>query len=148
MSDANVQLWEIEVTEEEFQRGNQEVINEFRANGGKVGGPYESSNLLLLTTTGARSGKRHTVPLAYFDEGERILISSLVDMKYPSWLYNLRANPIVTIEIGTETVEATASEATGDEYAHLWEWVKPLSPWIAEHQKTTKLTIPLVLLQR
>ena len=148
MTESDIKPWEIEVTEEEFQRGNQELVAEFRANGGKVGGMYESANLLLLTTTGARTGNRHTVPLGYHEEGGRILFSSLVDTKYPSWLYNLRANPTVTIELGTETFEATATEATGAEYDRLWEWLKQRAPFIAEHQQTTKLTSPIVTLQR
>lgn len=150
MSESDRKPWEVEVpqTEEEFKRGNDELIAEFRANGGKVGGMYEGSDLLLLTTTGARTGRRHTVALGYQDEGERLLVSSLVDEKYPAWLYNLRANPTVTIERGTETFEATATEATGAERERLWDWMIVAWPWVAEHQQTTKLQIPIVTLRR
>jgi deazaflavin-dependent oxidoreductase (nitroreductase family) len=148
MSASELKPWEIEVTEEEFQRGTLAVIEEFRANGGEVGGMYEGANLLLLTTTGARTGQRHTVPLAYYTEGERLIISSLVDTKYPSWLYNLRANPTVTVERGDETFEATATEQTGADYRRLWDWLVAQSDYLAEHQRTTALTIPIVALHR
>lgn len=149
MSEADIKPWEITVeTEQEFKEGNDRVIEEFRANGGKVGGPYEGADLLLLTTTGARSGKRHTVPLAYQAEGERLIVSSLVEKAYPAWYHNLVAHPAVTVERGTQTFDATATVATGEERERLWAWVTRQWPWVAEHQATTPLQIPLVVLQR
>ena len=148
MSGEDLKPWEHEVSAEEFKRGNEELIAEFRANGGKVGGDYAGSDLLLLTTTGARSGKRHTVALACQSEGPHLIISSLVDERYPDWLYNLRANPGVTVERGTETFAATATVAAGAEREQLWTFINERWPWVAEHQRTTKLQLPIVVLAR
>ena len=148
MNEGDLKPWEHVVTEEEFRVGNNRIIEEFRANGGKVGGDYEGSNLLLLTTIGARSGRRHTVPLAYQAHGSRLIISSLVETAYPDWYHNLRANPTVSIELGTEVFEATATITSGEERARLWDTVIESWPWLVDHQKTTSLQIPLVVLQR
>lgn len=148
MSGTDVRPWEREVTPEEFQEGNRQVIAEFRANGGKVGGDYEWADLLLLTTTGARSGRAHTVPLAYMVEGGRIVVSSLVETAYPAWYHNLRANPAVTLEIGADSFGATATVAEGAERARLWAWVEREWPLLVEHQATTALPVPLVVLGR
>src|SRR5262245_44269950 len=96
---------------------NQRVIEEFRANGGKVGGPWEGAHLLLLTATGARSGQRRTYPLAYLPDSDRLVIFATKggSPTNPAWYHNLRAHPEVTVEAGTETFEATAVEVTGEE---------------------------------
>jgi deazaflavin-dependent oxidoreductase (nitroreductase family) len=149
MTEKELMPWEMPVaSEEEFQEGNRQVVEEFRANGGKVGGMYEGSNLLLLTTTGRRSGKRHTIPLAYHTDDERLIVSSLVEEAYPDWYHNLRANPAVAVELGTESFSATARVATGDEWERLWSWMIERNPWLADHQRTTRLQIPLVIIQR
>ena len=149
MSAEDVKPWERPIeSAEEFNRGNDELIAEFRANGGNVGGDYEGSDLLLLTTIGSRTGRQHTVALAYQAHGERLIISSLVEAAYPHWYHNLRANPRVTIERGTETFAATAAVATGEEYSRLWDWLIQSWPWVADHQQTTKLQIPIVIVER
>jgi deazaflavin-dependent oxidoreductase (nitroreductase family) len=135
-------------TEESIKAWNGGVIEEFRANGGKAGGPYAGGDLLLLTTTGARSGRRHTVPLSYLAEGERLIVSSLLGAAYPAWYHNLMANPDVTVELGAETFDATATVAAGKERERLWAWVTERWPLLADHQATTPLQIPLVGLRR
>lgn len=151
MSDvAEPMPWErTDWTGQEFRQWNAGIVDEFRANAGKVGGAYDGADLLLLTTTGARTGNRHTVPLAYQTERGRLIVSSLADTAYPAWYHNLKANPTVTVELGTLTFEATATAVTaGAEREHLWEWV--LREWalLAEHQQTTQLQVPLVVLER
>jgi deazaflavin-dependent oxidoreductase (nitroreductase family) len=149
MSDANAEPWNrTDWTDQSIKSWNTGVIEEFRANSGKVGGPYAGGDLLLLTTTGARSGKRHTVPLSYLTEGTRLLVSSLLGAAYPAWYHNLRANPAVTVELGAETFDTTATVITGEEHEHLWAWVTQQWPLLIEAQATTSLQLPLVSLQR
>src|SRR5947209_5369720 len=96
---------------------NQAVVDEFRANGGKVGGMWEGRPLLLLTTTGAKTGRRHTTPLMYNTDGDRLLVFATKGgaPNHPSWYHNLVANPTVTVEHGGETFEARAVPITGGE---------------------------------
>lgn len=149
MSDEDVRPWERPIeSAEEFKRGNDELIAEFRANGGKVGGDYEGADLLLLTTIGSRSGKPHTVALAYQADGDRPVITSLVETAYPHWYTNLRANPNVTVDLGTVSFAAIATVATGEERERLWTWMNEAAPFLAEHQQTTALEMPLVVLHR
>jgi deazaflavin-dependent oxidoreductase (nitroreductase family) len=149
MSGEDLKPWERPIeSAEEFKAGNDAVIAEFRANGGRVGGDYEGSDLMLLTTTGARTGRSHTVALGYQAQGARLIVSSLVETAYPAWYHNLRAKPGVTVEVGTETFSATATVATGEERERLWEWMIQAWPWVADHQQTTKLQIPIVILER
>jgi hypothetical protein len=88
MSDVNAEPWNREWSEQGIKDWNTGIIQEFRENGGKVGGAYAGGDLLLLTTTGARSGKRHTVPLGYLTEGSRLIVSSLAVAAYPAWYHN------------------------------------------------------------
>ena len=96
---------------------NRNVVEEFRANGGKVGGPFEGGTLLLLHTTGAKSGQPRLSPLAYLDVDGKILIvgSYAGGPKDPAWVHNLRANPKARIEIGTDAYDVTARELPADE---------------------------------
>src|SRR5215210_5617877 len=96
---------------------NQNLIEEFRANDGKVGGRFEGRPVLLLTTTGAKSGRQFTIPLVYLQDGERRLIfaSKAGAPGHPDWYHNLVANPTVKVEVGTETYDARAVVITGDE---------------------------------
>jgi deazaflavin-dependent oxidoreductase (nitroreductase family) len=135
-------------TEDGIKDWNSQVIAEFRANGGKVGGAYEGGDLILLTTTGARSGKRHTVPLAFLADGERLVVSSFIEGKYPAWYHNLRATPAVTVERGAETFAATASIPAGEERERVWTWVTERWPMLIEHQAKATLPLPLVVFQR
>ena len=135
-------------TPEGIKQWNSQVIAEFRANGGKVGGAYEGGDLILLTTTGARSGKPHTVPLGFLADGDRLIVSSFIETNYPAWYHNLRANPAVTIERGTETFAATAAIPTGAERDQLWAYVTAQWPLLLDHQAKTTLALPLVVFHR
>src|SRR5580704_9390805 len=96
---------------------NQRIITEFRANQGKVGGQFAGAPLLLLTTTGAKSGRAITKPLVYTNDGNRIvLIASFAGApKNPAWFVNLVANPVATVELGSERFQAKATVTSGEE---------------------------------
>ncbi|RCG26883.1 nitroreductase family deazaflavin-dependent oxidoreductase [Sphaerisporangium album] len=130
---------------------NRQIIEEFRANGGRVGGPFEGGRLLLLTTTGARSGRPHTTPLAYLpDGGERTLViaSGGGAPKHPAWYHNLVADPRVTVEYGVFTVEARAIVLEGAERDRLFARAAEADPgWTAYQAKTTRV-LPVVALQQ
>jgi len=127
---------------------NQAVIEQFRANGGKVQGP---NHLLLLTTTGAKSGQPRTMPLAYSTDGDRLVIlaSKGGAPTNPDWYYNLLANPVVTVELGTETFQARATAVTdAQERERLYAQHAKLMPGFAEYQQKTTREIPVILLER
>jgi deazaflavin-dependent oxidoreductase (nitroreductase family) len=128
---------------------NDKIIEEFRANGGKVGGPFEGAPLLLLHTTGARSGQERVNPMMYRSDGDRLAVfasKSGADTN-PDWFHNLRANPSVTVEIGTETRTALARIAHPDERERLWSAQKKDYPGFAEYETKTKRQIPVVILE-
>lgn len=129
---------------------NQSVIDEFRANGGKVGGPFEGGDLLLLTTTGATSGAEHTVPLGYVRDGNLLLIvgSAGGAPRHPDWYHNLLAHPMVRVEIGTEVFGAVAVPAEGTRRDRLFEHVVRAAPGYADYQTHTTRTLPVVALER
>lgn len=129
---------------------NRKTIEEFRANAGKVSGVWEGKSLLLLTTTGARSGQRHTNPLVYLSDGDRLLIfaSKGGAPSHPDWYHNLLAHPEVTVEIGPETYEATATVLTGEERDRLFAKQAERSPQFAEYQRKTTRKIPVIALTR
>jgi deazaflavin-dependent oxidoreductase (nitroreductase family) len=129
---------------------NNDIIDEFRANDGKVGGPFENGNLLLLTTTGAKSGKSRVSPLAYFRvDGKLIIIGSFAGADFdPAWVHNLRANPGAHIEIGAEAYDVTTRELPPAERDELFEKVSAASPGFADYQAKTSRVIPLFELQR
>ncbi|MEE6168223.1 MULTISPECIES: nitroreductase family deazaflavin-dependent oxidoreductase [unclassified Mycolicibacterium] len=130
-----------------FNRG---VVEEFRANGGKVGGQFEGGDLLLLHTTGAKSGKARLTPLAYVTvEGKMLIVGSYAGApKDPAWVHNLRANPQVRIELGAETYDATARELPADERDATYPKLTELAPAFAEYQAKTSRAIPLFELVR
>jgi deazaflavin-dependent oxidoreductase (nitroreductase family) len=138
------------VNTEELHQFNQKIITEFRANGGKVGPPFEGSPMLLLTTTGARSGKQRVNPLVYTRDGERyvIIASKAGAPEHPHWFHNLVANPAVTIEVGTETFEARASVAQGGERERLYAAQAEQMPVFKEYAAKAGREIPVVLLER
>lgn len=129
---------------------NRNVVEEFRANGGKVGGPFEGGNLLLLHTTGAKSGKPRLSPLAYLTvDGKMLIVGSYAGApKDPAWVHNLRANPKVHIEVGTEAFDATARELPDAEREAAYPKIVEAAPVFAEYQSKTTRTIPLFELQR
>lgn len=123
---------------------NDDVIAEFRANAGQVGGDYVGYPLILLTTTGARSGAPRVVPLAPNYRGDRLYLSSFRQDRDPDWLRNIRAHPAVTIEIGTETRQARATILAGAEYDEFADWVRRNNRLLAEFQATIDRPVPLV----
>lgn len=127
---------------------NAPIIEEFRANGGRVGGMFEGTTLLLLHHTGVRSGREHVSPLAYLRDGERYVIfaSKAGAPTNPDWYHNLKAHPAVTIEVGTDTVPVVASEAAGEERDRLYQAQVERSPQFAEYQRKTERTIPVIVL--
>ncbi|MGW4770283.1 nitroreductase family deazaflavin-dependent oxidoreductase [Nocardia sp. NPDC004278] len=129
---------------------NKNIIEEFRTNNGKVGGPFEGKDLLLLTTTGAKSGLPRTNPTAYIRDGDRLVIiaSKGGAPGNPDWYHNLLANPKVKLEIGTETIEATATPITsGPERDRLYAAMVAAMPGFAEYETRTSRVIPVVALQ-
>ncbi|WP_351231134.1 nitroreductase/quinone reductase family protein [Streptomyces sp. NPDC002133] len=129
---------------------NQQIIDEFRANGGRVGGPFEGGRLLLLTTTGTRSGARHTTPVGYLpDGGERVLVIASAGgaPRHPDWFHNLVADPRVTVEAGVFTYEAEAVVLEGPERDRAFARAVEADPGWAEYQARTERVIPVVALQ-
>ena len=129
---------------------NRQTIEAFRASGGKVGGMWEGRPLLLLTTTGAKSGQRHTTPTMYLRDGDRLLIfaSKGGAPTNPAWYHNLVTHPQVTVEVGSETYEATATILTGEERDRLYARQAELYPQFGEYQTKTTRKIPVVALER
>jgi deazaflavin-dependent oxidoreductase (nitroreductase family) len=129
---------------------NQGVIKEFRANQGKVGGQMEGMPILLLTMTGAKSGRTLIRPLCYSRDGDRIvIIASYGGAPHnPPWYHNLIANPVVTVEVGTEKFKARAAEATGEERQRLFDGQARLMPFFNDYQKKTKRQLPVLTLTR
>jgi deazaflavin-dependent oxidoreductase (nitroreductase family) len=132
-------------SDEEFLAYNQGVISEFRANRGVVSQP--PFPLLLLTTTGARTGRPATVPLGYaVDDGGRVFViaSKAGAQKHPAWFHNLRANPSVTVELGDSSYQAQAVVTAGDERDRLYAKV---SDGASEYEKNTDRVFPVIVLE-
>ncbi|MFB1297297.1 nitroreductase family deazaflavin-dependent oxidoreductase [Mycobacterium sp. pW049] len=129
---------------------NRNIVEEFRANGGKVGGPFESATLLLLHTTGAKSGKSRLSPLAYLTIDDKMIIvgSYAGAPKHPAWVHNLRANPKAFIEVGTEAYDVDVRELPDDEREATYPKLTELAPVFAEYQANTTRAIPLFELTR
>ncbi len=131
---------------------NQQVVAEFRANGGHVGGPFEGRTLLLLHHRGAKTGIERVNPLAYqrlSDGAVAVFASKGGAARNPDWYHNLIANPDVTIEIGAETLRARARVAAGEERERIWERQKRDSSTFAEYEEKTKgiREIPVIVLE-
>lgn len=128
---------------------NKKVIEEFRANEGKVGGHFEGANLLILHTIGAKSGKERVNPLMYLPDDDRyvIIASKAGAPSNPDWYYNVVANPDVTIEVGTEELQAQASIADEPERSELYERMVAVAPGFDEYRQKTDRTIPVVILE-
>jgi deazaflavin-dependent oxidoreductase (nitroreductase family) len=127
---------------------NAKVIDEFRANGGRVGGSFESMPILLLHHTGAKSGVQRINPLAYHEDGERYVIfaSKGGAPANPAWYHNLKAHPDTTIEVGTQTLPVRASEATDGERDRLFNEQAERLPQFGEYAEKTSRTIPVIVL--
>jgi deazaflavin-dependent oxidoreductase (nitroreductase family) len=129
---------------------NTQIIEEFRANGGKVGGNFEHMPLVILHTRGVKSGLERETPVAYRPvEGDNIAVfaSYAGAPEHPAWYGNLVAHPDVTIEIGGETRRVRARVATGDERTRIWEAQKAEYPGFAEYEEKTDREIPVVVLE-
>jgi len=129
---------------------NAKVIAEFRANDGKVGGNFDGAPVLLLTTTGRRSGRSHTNPMMYLPVGPDLAVfaSKAGADTDPDWYLNLVAHPTVTVEVGTDTYEATATPVTGPERDSIYAEQASRYPGFAEYERKTTRVIPVVRLTR
>ncbi len=129
---------------------NQRIIDEFRANAGEVGGSFAGFTLLLLTTTGAKSGKQTVSPMACTEDGARLLVyaSAAGRPNNPAWYHNVVANPLVTVEYGTERFSARATVITGAERDRLWAEQVARAPGFGDYQRNTARVIPIVALER
>ena len=134
----------------DYNAFNRQLIEEFRANGGKVGGMFAGAPLLLLTTTGAKSGQQRVAPLAYTtDNGRLVVIASKGGAPtHPDWFHNLRANPEATVEVGTETFPVRATIPEGAERQRLFDQMAGQMPNFAEYQRNTTRKLPVVVLER
>ncbi len=129
---------------------NQGVISEFRANQGKVGGQLANMPVLLLTMTGAKSGRTLTRPLVYTTDGDRlVVIASFAGApNNPSWYHNLMANPVATVELGSERFRVRAAVTVGEERQRLFNRQAAQMPIFAEYQQKTTRQIPVLVLKR
>jgi deazaflavin-dependent oxidoreductase (nitroreductase family) len=127
---------------------NAKIIEEFRANEGRVGGIFQGTPLLLLHHAGAKSGKSRINPLAYqSDNGRYVVFASKGGAPTnPDWYHNLKAHPSVTVEVGTDTIDVVASEATGDERERLFRTQAERVPQFAEYEQKAERTIPVMVL--
>jgi deazaflavin-dependent oxidoreductase (nitroreductase family) len=127
---------------------NAQIIEEFRANEGRVGGPFEGATLLLLHHVGAKSGKDRINPLVYNPAGDRYVVfaSKGGAPTNPDWYHNLKAHPDVRIEVGTDTIEVRAEEASGEDRDRLFRAQAERSPQFAEYQSKTERVIPVIVL--
>jgi deazaflavin-dependent oxidoreductase (nitroreductase family) len=135
---------------ESMKAFNKSIVDEFRANDGKVGGPFEGATLLLLTTTGAKSGQPRLAPLAYFTiDGKLIIIGSKAGADTnPDWVHNLRANPAAHIEVGSDAYDVTSRELPKAERDGLFDKIVAAAPGFGEYQSKTSRIIPLFELIR
>jgi len=129
---------------------NKTIIDEFRANGGKVGGPFAGRPLLLLHTTGAKSQQQRVSPVAYTTDGDRLVViaSKGGAPTHPNWYYNIVANPLVSVEVGIEQFQAHATMPADPERTRLYDQMATVMPGFAEYQRKTTRIIPVIVLTR
>lgn len=134
----------------DMNKFNADVITEFRANNGVVGGPFEGAPMILVHHTGAKSGTDRVTPLVYRNEGDSwaVFASKAGAPDSPDWYYNLMAHPDTTIEVGSEQVDVTATEVTGEARSQIWEAQKIEAPQFAEYEAKTDRTIPVIVFKR
>lgn len=127
---------------------NQKIIEEFRANDGRVGGRFEGRTLLLLHTTGAKSHEPRINPVAYTTDGDRFVIiaSKGGAPNNPDWYYNILANPLVTVEVGTEKFQVKATVAEEPERTRLYDKMVEVMPGFGEYRQKTSRVIPVIVL--
>ena len=128
---------------------NLAIIQEFRANAGKVGGPFAGKSLLILHTTGAKSGQSHVNPVVCIRDGDQLVIiaSKGGAPTNPDWYYNILANPLVSVETGTDQFQARATIAIEPERTRLYNKMAEMMPGFAEYQRKTTRVIPVVILR-
>ena len=130
---------------------NAKIIEEFRANSGRVGGPWAGATLLLIHHIGAKSGTERVTPLGYFPQGEgrfAIVASNGGSPDHPDWYYNLKAHPRITVEVGSQTFTVLAEELGHATRAELWPKLVAETPALGEFQAKTTRRIPVVMLTR
>jgi deazaflavin-dependent oxidoreductase (nitroreductase family) len=129
---------------------NDQIIEEFRANEGNVGGPFEGVPILLLHHKGAKTGTVRVNPLAYQADGDRFVVfgSKGGAPTNPDWYHNLRANPQATVEVGTDEISVRARVTEGDERERLWSRAIEAMPGFADYEKRTPRQIPVIVLER
>jgi deazaflavin-dependent oxidoreductase (nitroreductase family) len=134
----------------ETNNWNAKIIEEFRTDAGKLGGPFEGATMLLLHTRGAKTGLERVNPVAYQSVGDDIAVfaSKAGADTNPDWFYNLKADPLVTVEVGTDTFEMRARVAEGEERDRVWERQKQVMPGFAEYEQKTDRQIPVIVLER
>jgi deazaflavin-dependent oxidoreductase (nitroreductase family) len=135
---------------DETKSFNEQIIDEFRANAGKVGGPFEGAPMLLLHTTGARTGQDRVHPVVYQDDGERLVVfaSKGGAPTNPSWYHNLVANPRAKVEVGADAFDVDARVAEGEERERIWSRQKQVMPGFADYEQKTSRQIPVIVLER
>jgi deazaflavin-dependent oxidoreductase (nitroreductase family) len=129
---------------------NRKVIDEFRANEGKVGGQFAGAPMILVHHFGAKSGVERVSPMVYFPDGDRMLIvaSAAGAPKNPDWYHNLKANPEVPVEVGPDTFRVVVEELAAAERAEKWAAITAVMPGFAEYQEKTSRQIPVLALSR
>ena len=130
---------------------NEKVIEEFRANAGRVGGMFEGASMILIHHIGAKSGIERVAPLVHFpeDDDHTVIVASAGGApNHPAWYHNLKANPKIEVEVGAETYTVVADEITGPERDEVWERVTTAAPGFADYQRKTDRVIPLLRLTR
>ncbi len=129
---------------------NKKIIEEFRANGGKVGGNFEGRTLLLLHTKGAKSGKERVNPVAYTKDGDQwvVIASKGGAPTHPDWYHNIIANPQLTVEVGTEKFKVEAKVAEEPERSRLYDKMVEVMPGFADYKVKTTRKIPVIVLKR
>lgn len=131
---------------------NEQVLAEFRANGGKVGGRFEGAPVILLHHKGAKSGKERVNPLVYSEDGERFVIiaSKAGAPSHPDWYHNLKAHPDITVEVGTQTLRVRAEEVHGPERQRLFDAQAETMPYFKDYEKAAAgiREIPVFVLMR
>jgi deazaflavin-dependent oxidoreductase (nitroreductase family) len=127
---------------------NKAIIDEFRANSGKVGGFFTGKTLLLLHTVGARSGEERINPVAYVTDGDQLVIiaSKGGSPTHPNWYFNILAHPLVTVEVGTDQFQASAAVALEPERTRLYSKMAAMMPSFTEYEQKTKRVIPVITL--
>jgi deazaflavin-dependent oxidoreductase (nitroreductase family) len=134
----------------EANERNKKIIDEFRANGGKVGGPFEGKTLLLLHTKGAKSRQERINPVACIKDGDRLAViaSKGGAPTHPDWYYNVIANPLVTVEVGTEKFQVHATISEEPERTRLYNQMVAVMPGFEEYRRKTTRVIPVIVLTR